>query len=42
LGSAINVGGGTQARYGVIILRGTLLINGANMVQDSSINAFLR
>lgn len=42
LGSAINVGGGTQNRYAVIILRGTLLINGANMVQDSSINAFLR
>ena len=42
LGSAINVGGGTGNRYGVIILRGTLLINGANMVQDASINAFLR
>jgi hypothetical protein len=42
LGSAVNMGGGTGNRYAVLMIRGILLINGANMVQDSSINAFLR
>jgi len=36
------MGGGTGNRYAVLMLRGILLINGASMVQDSSINAFLR
>jgi len=43
LGTSLDVTTGTTGnRYAVLILRGTLLINGAGKVQDASINAFNR
>ena len=42
LPTGVNCAGTSSQNYAVIILRGTLLINGAGKVEDASIKSFLR